>query len=358
MNDLAEFFLKLEKQEWSGEVQVTASEGNAFILLEHGRFAYAHRPIDRAAERLSKLDWIKLPPENVLNSCRNWDEFIKHLMTQNVGVADRLRSFLKTDRLELFFRIFFWSNVELTARPAEMDVAGNPNLSFYSKRDLHKLVNEAQTRVKEWPVIQKKIGSSRRVFVSRIPVSDPRRRSENVDAIDSALLHFEGTSQVSGPQSFSDEQILLLSLCNGSNSVQEIVKNSPDGEFLTLRRLIDLWEKGLIAPKEDEGTLQVPELRLLPAWSDWKAALLATLILGLVCLLLKVALLPQASPHTSEALARGLELYRASQGRYPVSLNELAASGLIHGIEVQKYEYRLLNLNEYSLRSLDKNEIR
>jgi len=349
MKELSDFFLRLEKESWSGELQVTASEGNAFVLIENGRFCYAHRPIDRAAERLAKLEGIKIPPDNLISSCHTWDEFVRLVMTQNMKEADRLVNFFKTDRLELFFRLFFWSNVELLPRPFEFDIASNADLSFYSKRELGKLVKEAQTRLSEWPIIQKKIGSSRRIFVSKVPRMDRGSRGQSRDAIDSALTQFEGNSHISGPKPFTDEQIQILNLCNGSNSVQEVVRLSADGEFLTLRRLLDLWDKGLIAPKEEESLLQVKDVKLLLGFHDWKASIVISVVMVVLTFFFSTSQLPTPPAVVPEALLRGLELYRHQHGRYPVTLQELVAAKLIYGLPLRQIDYKLLNLNEYRI---------
>jgi hypothetical protein len=351
MSELADYFLKLEKDAWSGEVQVTASEGNAFIVLEFGRLAYAYRPLDRAAERLSRIKEFKLPPENVTTSARSWEEFLKYLFSINLQSMEPLTHFLKTDRLELFFRIFFWTNVELRATPLSMDIASSPTLSFYSKRDLSKLIQEAETRLQEWPLIQKKIGSSRRIFVSRVARSETRQgKGLNRDAIDSAITQFEGAGLVSGPQPFTEDQMDLLNLCNGSNSVQEIVRLSIDGEFLTLRRLIDLWDRGLIAPKEEEGLLQVGDIPLLSGWHDWKASILVISIFAITIFGFKAGVLPERSAQVTRPLLTAIELYRAEKGRYPVSLEELTRAGLIQGLDPLRYDYQLINLSEYQIR--------
>jgi len=349
MKELSDFFLRLEKESWTGELQVTASEGNAFVLIQNGRFCYAHRPIDRAAERLVKLVGIKVPPDNLVNSCHNWDEFVRLTMTQNMTEAERLVAFFKSDRLELFFRLFFWTNVELLPRPFEFDITSNADLSFYSKRELGKLVKEAQTRLAEWPVIQKKIGSSRRIFVSKVHRLDRGARGQARDAIDSALTQFEGNSHISGPKPFTDEQIQILNLCNGSNSVQEVVRLSSDGEFLTLRRILDLWDKGLIAPKEEESILQVKDVRLLLGIHDWKASIVISVFLTILSFFFSTAQLPPARATVPEPLLRGLELYRNQHGRYPVTLQELEKAKLIYGLPLRQIDYKLLNLNEYRI---------
>lgn len=353
MSDLFEFFSKLEREEWSGEIQVTASEGHATVILEGGRLVYACRPMDRAAERLSKLPWIKMPPDTVTNACKTWEEFVKRVITLNIHDADKLIRFLKTDRLELFFRIFFWTNVELIPRAYEVDIASNQDLSFYTKRDLKKLIQEAQTRIQEWPVIQKKIGSGRRIFVSRITRAEWKARSANSrDAIDSAIEHFEGDSRVTGPQPYSEEQLQLLELCNGSNSVQEIVRLSADGEFLTLRRLLDLWDKGMIIPKEEESGIRVIQRSNRLHWKDLRAIVL---LVGVFCSLILLAhgSLPRPPKNqiTSD-LIQALELHRIRFGRYPVTLQELTHGIPLIGLEYNRFDYRLLNLNQYQIKAV------
>lgn len=351
MSELGDYFLKLEQEKWSGEVQVSSSEGNAFVILDRGQFIYAHRPIDRAVDRLSKLKSLKLPPAEIISSSHTWEDFVKHLLSLNIQDADKLTQFLKSDRLELFFRMFFWRNVELTARAFDVNSSSSPTLSFYSKRELQKLVNEALSRIEEWPLIQKRIGSGRRIFVSRVARSDPRaHRWSARDAIDSAISEFEGGTQSSPLKDFSESQSDILNLCNGANSVQEIVRLSADGEFLTLRRMIDLWDKGLIAPKEEEGSASTQDIKILRSWNDAKATLVSISLLCLTLFFFKFAVLPRAAPQVSAELLSALEIYRAEKGRYPVSLQELQATGLFSSQKTAILEYQLIHLTQYQIR--------
>jgi len=352
MNNLFELFKKFEKEAWSGEIQVTATEGNAFIVLEKGRFVYAYRPLDRSIERLRQIPWIDVPPDNVLKSVKGWEELVGILLSENKTKHSRLIRYLKTDRYEIFFRLFFWTNIDLIPLPDDGFSERDPQLSFYSVKDLDKLLLEAETRLREWPAIQSRIQSSHRVFVNQNPGNLPQPNVSNKDAIDEALETYDESAQleVSGHPAFTDEQIELLRLCDGRNNVQDLIRLSYVGEFLTLRRLIDLWEKGAVAPRDAEAARNFTALRWGMKWKDFKALFILSFAISAILYFHHIFLQPPApEARVVQTVTSALEIYRGLEGRYPVALEELAQKGILTGEHLDRYDYRLLSLERYEI---------
>lgn len=356
MKNLFEVFESLHERQWSGEVQITASEGFVSIVITKGRLFYAHRPIDRANEKYSQISWIKALADTELGDLHTWQSYVRSLIASNSTRSDELIKFLNVERLELFFRSFFWSNVEVFPKEYEIDTNDYPELHFYRTVDIRKLLKEAEIRLKEWPSIQSKIGSSKRYFVSRVISSDTTGSiSRPGDEIDRALSQFEETAgQTGGFKSgiYSEEEMEILRLCDGSHSVQDLIRECRDGEYLTLRRVIDLWQRGLIIPKDDEISFSVREEA---DRSNWKREILGVTVASLLLSFIFVgsALLNfESQPKTvPNALVQALEIHRALYGRYPVTLIELKESGLLsESIEGQGYAYKLLNLQHYELK--------
>gem|GEM_PF-4110825 len=353
MKDLLDFFNKLEQDQWSGEVQVTASEGHAFIIIYRGKFLYAYRPFDRALERIENLGWAQIPPQEAVQSLNTWDVFLNTILNLNQENYDRLIRYFKTDRFELFFRIFFWTNIELFPRNFDIELTQHPEFNIYSPKDLKKLVREAQTRTKEWPKIQNRIGSSKRIFISNVPLAESSARAVfNRDAIDKAILEFEEqsgaktTSQEVGI--YSEEQLDLLRLCDGRNSVQDIIRLSPDGEFLVLRRLIELWDRGLIIPKDDYSKVEA-KTSDKGSHSFRSLSLLTAVMAGLFYLIHFSSVSQPKQSYVPSYLTQALELYRNVEGRYPVTLSELQQIGVLKNEDLNLYDYELINLKLYSL---------
>jgi len=348
---LTEFFQNLESENWSGEVQITASEGHATVVLAKGQFWYAHRPIDRAVERLRRLEWAKIPPDEIVGSIKSWEDFVQHLVRFNHESRERLLKHLKSDRLELFFRTFFWTNIELLPREFEVDVADQPELHFYNLKSLEKILKEAQTRRREWPEIQSRIGSSRRIFVLTAGLSDTGKvpKPELADPIEAALNEFEVDNKNTQSGAFSEEELQILHLCDGKHRLQDIIRRSSDGEFLTIRRVVELWNRGLIAPKDVEPSLILKRNNVeTPSARQWLwRALSGALLLAL--LFLSSHSISSSDSRSLHRVQMSLEVYRAIQGRYPLTLLELSQGGILQGIDGTEYSYHLVNIQEYSL---------
>lgn len=354
MKVLFEVFEKLAKDKWSGEVQVSSSQGNAFVVLRKGEFVYAYRPFDRSIERFQKIDWIDIPAEARIEKSKTWEDVIRILLLANETRRERLIQYLKTERFELFFRIFFWTNVELFPRNFDVDDE-TPELSFYTPKSMIKLLSEARMRLEEWPKIQKRISSSKRIFVSRLAVGKQTGTHKKPDVIDQALLDFDPKLENADALSlFSEGDQQILSLCDGRHSVQDIVRQSADGEYLVLRRLIELWDKDLIAPKEladDAGLHFYSKPRKMSPWRE--SFQIFVLMLGLAALFSSFH--PwSATRHWNDAqlspLRSALEVYRAREGVYPSRLQSLADEAWIQSRFWDEVEYELISPRAYFLR--------
>lgn len=348
MSSLFEVLKQFEADRWSGEISVTSSQGNAELLISEGALLWAHRPLDRAVERLSKFSWIQLPPDESLRGIRTWEEFVRILLRTNHDSYQQLVRLLKTDRLELFFRIFFWTNIELTPRAFPVSPPDQADLGFYSPKSLGTLLKEAKRRTDEWPRIQKQIGSSKRIFVCTVEI--PTENNAPLDAIDEAFLGKSTASARALPYSY--EEIEILKASDGTNSVQDIVRLSPDGEFLTLRRILRLWERGALAPKDDDSQVIHPQivLRRIGMKDGARALLLLVVFLiaaGLTDRLLHPPVMQSEDAHT---IQQSLELYRLKYKRYPLTLNELSTFIPLPEGAHFGFSYSLIHPTEYELR--------
>lgn len=354
MDDLFELMKKLEAESWSGEIQITSTEGNANIVLQEGSFLYAYRPFDRAAERLEKLKWVQLPPEKILSKIRSWEDFVKQILNANPENYDALIRYLKTDRFEIFFRIFFWTNLEAFPRAFPVKISDQPELAFYRPKELSNLLREAQTRLKEWPNIQSRMGSSKRFFISQVPSTDSSIRHLHPDAIDLALSEFAEEMGIgaANQSSFSDEELEIIRLCDGRHSVQDIIRMSPDGEFLTLRRMIDLWDRGIILPNDElrsgRKTSKYGSKSSL-GWKDIYAAALIFTLSGILFFSYSSLQIETPRQKAPTEIYQALSIYRAKEGRYPLTLNELNSLAIIELRKPSNYNYRLENLTRYTL---------
>jgi hypothetical protein len=347
-----DFFNRLVVEKWSGEIDVTSSQGHATLLIKEGSLIWAHRPLDRAIERIEKLHWIKLPPSEVLGSIRSWEGIVKEILRLNSDQYPRLTKYLKTDRLELFFRIFFWTNVELNPRTFSFDGPDPVEFGFYSPKRLDILIKEAQHRLKEWPTIQDKMGSSKRVFISRVDI--PESQLEELDIVDQSLMQFEGRKTHASAISkfpFSEEEMELLRDCNGRNTVEDLIRKSADGEFLTLRRLLALWKKSAIAPK-DAVELSSRKTKFFRFSIVEMGALLWTMAMTLGLLWAYSWCAPQKPiPQSIPAsVSQAIEIFHELNGHYPLSLLEIHDIRPLKPEEIQSFVYTLHHPQAYELK--------
>jgi len=355
MKELFEYLGKLEAESWSGEVQVTSSEGHAFLFLNHGKFVYAYRPLDRAAEKLENSGLFQLPPVTVVQNTKTWGDFIMLLLQLNSENSDILLQHLKSDRFELFFRIFFWTNVELFPRPFDARPEDYPELNFYKPKDIGSLLKEAKTRMQEWPKIQARVGSSKRIFISNIPLKDTGTVGlSKSDAIERAILEMEqlgsGFSSTREIGPYAAEEMQIIHLCNGRNSLQDLIRQSLDGEFLTLRRILEMWDRGLIRPKDGEASTMTKEAK--PKEQSRKDFKLSVFLSSLSLVFFGLAFLTQSLPQsdgTEISLRQALDKYRAAFATYPVSLKDLENSGIMELPRRTQFDYEFLNFKSYKL---------
>ncbi len=345
MNSPFEFFKSIEDNKWTGEVEVTSSQGHATLLIKEGKFLWAHRPLDRAVERLSKISWIQIPDENALQLARTWEALVGQLLAANQDQYGRLVEFLKTDRLEIFFRVFFWTNVEFIPRSFDGIALNITALGFYTLRPFGPLLAEAQKRVEDWPVMKQKMGSSKRIFISLVDPTILKEKNEK------EIKEAERTSNV-----FSFDEIELIKLCDGRNSVQDLIRYLPDGEFLIVRRVLDLWRKGAIRPKDDEQSsislhARSPDFDWKDLWGAGILAIITSLLWGLLAINKPG---PVAKEMPPQELLQALSIHKSQYGHYPLTLSELSSSVLPYPQMIQDFDYAVLSPTEFRLTAKSK----
>jgi hypothetical protein len=150
---------------------------------------------------------------------------------------------------------------------------------------------------------------------------------------------------------YSPEEIELLRLCDGTTNVQEMIRKSLDGEYLVLRRLMNLWTKGAIRPKDEERLEKEEGVhRLSLGGLDWLNGIWVIIWVAALGIILSV--LEGLSPPVMivpTTLTQAVEVFRHKQGHYPLSLEELASEPALHGLPIRQYDYTLVRSDEYRI---------
>ena len=354
MNTLLNYFQELANKNWSGEIDVMASQGNATILMRDGEFILAYRPIGRSFEKFQKIEWLKTPPQNELEKLDNWMVFIEVLLEGNEDKSIQLANFLKIDRMELFYRMFLWSNIEIASREFKVGPLGSTKLSFYTPKNLNSMLDEAKRRLDNWPQFQERLDSSNRIFVSKINFGP--KLVQELESMDTESFRSEDSTEFEGRHPiptlpYTLEEIELLRECDGRNTVQDLIRRSEHGEYQTIKRLISLWNKKAISPKDEEDAY-AESTPLAAKLSVKDVGILIFMIMLISSFFVLTDILnPHSAAHHRAAVTvtRGLESFRTSEGTYPLTLNVLVRRGLISKIDITNLEYSLIHASRYKL---------
>lgn len=345
MKKLFNFFEELAEQKWSGLIEARATEGLAYICLRNGRFLYAYRPIDRSIERLEKLSSITLPPLNAISSHHEWIAFIEICLKLNPNETQRLMRYFEVDRFEVFFRIFFWTNLELVPQAQKSNESEDSKISYFHSTKIESLLKEARQRDREWHSIQERIGSSKRIFVLSSKNSNDQVAAP--DIIDLALQSKSDETSFSPEEEMESE---LLRLCNGKNTVEDLIRSSYQGEFLVLRQLVELWDRGLIQPLDQRARKEERSLRPMRYLHDAMIALSVLIVFGAMLHLFSIynPLYREASHQIPSELSQTLELYRSEFGQYPTQLREFNETRNFFLLRGQSFPYQWESPSRYN----------
>jgi hypothetical protein len=143
----------------------------------------------------------------------------------------------------------------------------------------------------------------------------------------------------------------IIDLCNGKNTVEDLIRNSYQGEFLVLRQILNLWDQGSIAPIDTRTkSLESPVTAFGVIQDLTKAVALGALVLICLSLIRRTPLIPIVNSVPQE-LHQALELHRVEHGRYPQDLQQLQQSKSFFVLEGQRYLYQPKGPNRYELKS-------
>ncbi|MDB5037816.1 MAG: hypothetical protein JWQ35_1344 [Bacteriovoracaceae bacterium] len=352
MKTVFELFDGLEKEGFSGEVDVTASQGHATVYIKEGRFVWAHRPLDRAIERFQKISWMKMPDSEALLNARSWHSFVGLLLAENQEQYGRVVSLLKVDRLEVFFRIFFWTNLEIIPRGGDLAPLDATELGFYSVRKFDRLLTEAKKRVEEWPKMKTRMGSSRRIFISQVETSSLQVNFDLVEESFDQIADGVSPKIVLPHVPFSSEEVEILKICDGRNTVQDLIRILPDGEFLIVRRLLELWRKGAIRPKDDEESLVSIHTRSGDIGGrDIFASIWMIILISLCFFTFSELSRPDAPSNMPQEITQAVEIYRKLEGHYPLTLSDLPKNLINPKRAGQDFEYSLSDPLRYEIKA-------
>ena len=167
------------------------------------------------------------------------------LVDQRLIAVDDLIDGLRTQSLQIVYRLFRWRTGTFRFRAAE-------RLEYDERHFLpisaDTILMEGARMVDEWPIIERRVRSERAVFRRRPASGAP-------DAVVDDILDRDQPSPASpGEPVVSAEEREVLALVDGTRSVAQICDRSTMGEFDTWRVLADFVGRGWIEEVRGKST--------------------------------------------------------------------------------------------------------
>ena len=280
------------------------------------------------------------------------------LLARQAVSADDLRTALRTQILNLIYRLFRWKDGRyFFSQESSVDY----DADHFTPVATENILMEAARMSDEWPFIEARIPSPDLVF----------RRAPGTESLNLVAE----TGQQAGELLVSREEAIVWKLIDGSHSVAEITESTFLSDFDVVKAMDQLIGRQLLVPATPVAAAGLPvvppaakrkpgEPRALPA------VLLAASLVGLA--IFSAAFLPKnpanllfraarsggvlsplensISVSRLQRVDRGIELYYLSQGSYPEGLSQLSAASILENYALPRGEF---GDYRYILRSRD-----
>jgi hypothetical protein len=267
------------------------------------------------------------------------------LLRHSVISRDDLRRALEKQILQIIFRVFRWQNGDYHF---SQETSVDYDAELVTPMSAESILMEGARMLDEWPIIEKRIPHRGIIFtptqgakkVEVAPEEDLLDEIElDVDVIEAAPLTGSGRLRISPLEAD------ILALADGVNTVDDIVRRSPHGEFETCKALYALLTRSLLRQATRDEISRAAQTVSLPVPASVNGApRLPWLILTLLPVLVFSLLIARRNPlnpllgpsdkllpriATAGSWARMYGLWQLVQGRallvgtFPETLSEL-----------------------------------
>ena len=272
--------------------------------------------------------------------------------------AEDLRSALRTQILNLIYRLFRWKDGRyFFSQQASVDYDSD----HFTPVATENILMEAARMSDEWPMIEARIPSPNLVF----------RRAPGTESL--RLVSHDGPRKT-GELAVSAEEAVVWKLVDGTRSVTEVTESTFLSDFEVVKALDQLIGRQLLiaaapvaAPPPEAASPFAPPRHPVSAV---RVALLALAMIGLG--IFSTSFFPKnpanfllyptrpggplaplsnsISVSRLQRVDRGVELYYLSQGTYPATLSQLSSASILEDYSLPKGEF---GDYRYILRSRD-----
>lgn len=251
---LADIFQLIGLQRKTGVLTLRSPEDVVTISFLDGRVVGADSLNKRIEDRLGQvlLKTRAVSPTELDAALRTQMETLERLghilLRHSIISKDALRKALEKQILQIIFRVFRWQNGDYHF---SQETSVDYDAELVAPMSAESILMEGARMLDEWPIIEKRIPHRGIVFVStpaarKVEVSADDELNEEVDL---DLLGADAPPPTGSDRlRISATEADTLALVDGINTVDDIVRNSPHGEFDTCKALYTLASRGLLRP--------------------------------------------------------------------------------------------------------------
>lgn len=335
---IADIFQLIAHQQKTGILDLVRDEEQIQIVFEDGFVIMAEPKMKRKGEKLGELLLRSglIAEKDLEESLEIQKETLQKLgdilIERGVLSKDGLRKVLRLQTEETLFSVLQWTDglYEFHQMPVRYE------RDIYRQISAEYVLMEGYRRLDEWKVIRNDVPTPEIVFT----LGD-----ESLPHLEEGKLNLERREF----RKLSEEEKKILSMVDGNRTVREIRDLSLLGEFEAMKALNNLLKGKYVEPvrqgAEGEAEGEAPPLQA-PGYLKIAAGTL--LVLGLWLLVLGLGFSPASiklGPGVPEMtrpdnlkiiwvngirdqLDSALEVYRISEGGYPLKLDDLAPGGI------------------------------
>jgi Domain of unknown function (DUF4388)/Type II secretion system (T2SS), protein G len=286
------------------------------------------------------------------------------LVKQDFISEGDLQDALHVQVTQIVYRLFRWRDGKYQFAPADhMEY----DSEHFQPLAAETILMEGARMIDEWPIIERRIKSSKMVFrktVAGSALDVPITSLLDAD-IDFEFQKDPSDKTSSGSLKISPEERDILHMVDGTSTVQDIVDTTPMGEFDVYRLLYELATRSLIEEVKVSAAASAAAAAEADTVQRWIAIALQVVVFALAAFgaagLRSNPLTPwrlasgssetellktYASRSRVERLERALQIYYLDRGTMPQTLSGLAAEGFLAPADVvdpwgRPYEYRI-----------------
>jgi hypothetical protein len=253
---LADIFQLIGLQRKTGVLSLRSPEDVVTVSFVDGKVVGADSVNKRLEDRLGQvLIRTRLVTAQQLDGAlqeqmETLERMGRILIRRQVLSLEQLRSALQQQVLQIIFRVFRWEDGDYHfSQETSVDYDAELMMPITAE----SVLMEGARMLDEWPLIERRIPNRGIVFVrsvalNRLEVTQPEEDdfAELELAFDQPQPAPAPPPPASGAIAVSPVEARVLQLVNGARSVDEIVQESPHGDFDTCKALYSALNRGLI----------------------------------------------------------------------------------------------------------------